>query len=103
VHIFCPQTTQELPKKHHKAGPPEQLPILIHGHKLIKDILDSVKSASFPGLGEKPGDEVDCEDWRDICLCQRTTQKSENENLSRGMRMAEFQNISPPPLPLDHF
>ena len=25
-HIFCPQTTQELPKKHHEAGLPEQLP-----------------------------------------------------------------------------
>ena len=25
------------------------------------------------------------------------------ENLSRGMRVAEFQNISPPPLPHDHF
>ena len=24
AHIFCPQTTQELPKKHHKAGPPKQ-------------------------------------------------------------------------------
>ena len=26
VHIFCPQTTQELPtcKKHHEAGPPKQ-------------------------------------------------------------------------------
>ena len=26
VHIFYPKTTQELPKKHHEAGPPEQLP-----------------------------------------------------------------------------
>ena len=24
VHIFCPQTTQELPNKHHEAGLPEQ-------------------------------------------------------------------------------
>ena len=24
--IVCPQTTQELPKKHHEAGLPEQLP-----------------------------------------------------------------------------
>ena len=23
VHIFCPQTTQELPNKHHEAGLPE--------------------------------------------------------------------------------
>ena len=26
VHIFCSQTTQELPKKHNEAGAPEQLP-----------------------------------------------------------------------------
>ena len=26
VHIFYPQTTQELPQKHHEAGLPEQLP-----------------------------------------------------------------------------
>ena len=26
THISCLQTTQELPKKHHEAGPPEQLP-----------------------------------------------------------------------------
>ena len=26
MHIFYPQTTQELPKKHHEAGLPEQLP-----------------------------------------------------------------------------
>ena len=25
AHIFCPQTTQEQPKKHHETGPPEQL------------------------------------------------------------------------------
>ena len=25
AHIFSPQTTQELPKKHHEAGPPKQL------------------------------------------------------------------------------
>ena len=25
AHIFCPQTTQELPKKNHEAGAPEQL------------------------------------------------------------------------------
>ena len=24
-HIFCPQTTQQQPKKHHEARPPEQL------------------------------------------------------------------------------
>ena len=26
AHIFSPQTAQELPKKHHEEGPPEQLP-----------------------------------------------------------------------------
>ena len=26
AHIVCPQMTQELPKKHHEAGQPEQLP-----------------------------------------------------------------------------
>ena len=26
VHLFCPQMTQELPKKRHEVGPPEQLP-----------------------------------------------------------------------------
>ena len=25
AHIVCPQMTQELPKKHHEAGQPEQL------------------------------------------------------------------------------
>ncbi|CAH3196077.1 unnamed protein product, partial [Porites evermanni] len=25
AHIFCPQTTQELPKKHHDTRMPEQL------------------------------------------------------------------------------
>ena len=26
AHIFCPQVTQELPKKQNEAGPPKQLP-----------------------------------------------------------------------------
>ena len=26
AHIYCAQTAQELPKKHHEAGLPEQLP-----------------------------------------------------------------------------
>ena len=26
AHIVCPQKTQELPKKHHEAGQPQQLP-----------------------------------------------------------------------------
>ena len=26
AHIFCPQKTEEIPKKHNEAGPPKQLP-----------------------------------------------------------------------------
>ena len=29
AHIVCPQMTQELPKKHHEAGQPEQLPTVV--------------------------------------------------------------------------
>ena len=36
AHIFSPQTTQELPKKHHEAGPPKQL---------TTDTLDTVRIA----------------------------------------------------------
>ena len=34
AHIFRSQTTQELPKKHNEAGPPEQLPMsqIYYGH-----------------------------------------------------------------------
>ena len=50
AHIFCPQTTQELPKRHNEVGPPEQLPT---------DALSQI-------------DYGHCED----CLCQRTTQRA---------------------------
>ena len=45
AHTFCPQTTQELPKKHSEGGPPGQLPIaiLMHCYKSITDTLDTVK------------------------------------------------------------
>ena len=46
AHIFCPQTTQKLPKKHHEAGPPEQLPTDVSSQiKSITDTLDTVKIA----------------------------------------------------------
>ena len=41
MHIFCPQNTQELPKKHHEAG---HNCILMHCHKSIYGLtLDTVK------------------------------------------------------------
>ena len=57
AHIFCLQTTQELPKKHHEAGPPEQLPTnalsqIDYGHNRL------------------------CKDCKEVCLCQRTTQRA---------------------------
>lgn len=59
AHIFYQQTTQILPKKHHEAGSPEQLPTNItHCNKSITDTLDTVK------------------DCKEVCLCQRTTQKA---------------------------
>ena len=46
AHIFCPQRTQELPKKHHEERPPEQLPTdVLICHKSITDTLDTVKIA----------------------------------------------------------
>ena len=38
VHIFCPQTTQELPKKHHEAGPPKQALTTAYGCIVIVKI-----------------------------------------------------------------
>ena len=44
--MFCPQTTQELPKKHHEVGPHEQLAYcMMHYLKSITDTLDTVKIA----------------------------------------------------------
>ena len=63
AHIFCPQTTQELPKKHKEVGPPEQLPT------------DALSQIDY-------GYTRHCED----CFCQRTTQRAFLENLSKGMR-----------------
>ena len=76
-HIFCPQATKELPRKHHEAGPPIQLPT------------DALSQIDY-------GHTRHYEDCKEVCLCQRTTfKKSILENLSRGMRMAEWK-MSPP-------
>ena len=46
---FCPQTTQELPKKHDEAGSPEDndLPTGANCHKSITDTLDTVKGQTL--------------------------------------------------------
>ena len=76
-HIFCPQATKELPRKHHEACPPIQLPT------------DALSQIDY-------GHTRHYEDCKEVCLCQRTTfKKSILENLSRGMRMAEWK-MSPP-------
>ena len=72
AHIFCPQTTQELPKKHSEAGPPEQS--------------DALSQIDY-------GHTRHCED----CLCQTNNAKSIFKNLSRDMRMAERKISSPVP------
>ena len=56
MHIFCPQNTQELPKKHHGAGPPEQL---------HTDALSQIDLRT---------DARHCEDCKEVRLCRRTTQ-----------------------------
>ena len=44
AHIFCPPTTQELPKKHNEAGMPEQLPTdALAQINNIMDTIDTVK------------------------------------------------------------
>ena len=58
----------ELPTKYNEEGPPEQLPT------------DTLSQIDY-------GQTKHCED----CLCQRTTQMGILENLSRGMRMAEWK------------
>ena len=55
AHIFCPQTTQELPKKHDEAGSPED-------NDLPTDALSQIDY----------GHIRHCED----CLYQRTTQRT---------------------------
>ena len=57
AQIFCPQMTQELPKKHYEAGLPEQLPT---------GVLSQIDYAH----------NRHCEDCKEICLCQRATQRA---------------------------
>ena len=56
-HIFGPQTTQELPKKHHEAGLPEQLPT---------DALPQIDNWHT----------IHCEGCKEVCLRQRTMQRA---------------------------
>ena len=58
MHILCPQNTQELPKKHHEAGPPE---------KLHTDALSQIDLRT---------DARHCEDCKEVRLCRRTTQRA---------------------------
>ena len=57
AYIVCPQMTQELPKKHHEVGPPEQLPTVALS-------------------------QIDCRhtrhraDCKEVCLCQWTMQRA---------------------------
>ena len=55
--IFCPQTTYELSKKHHDAGPPKNC-LLLHCDR------------------SKYGHTRHCEDCKVVCLCQRTTRRA---------------------------
>ena len=84
--IFCPQTTQELPKKHDEAGSPEDndLPTGANCHKSITDTLDTVKGQTL---------------WR--LFVPMSNARGILENLSRGMRMANWE-MSAPPLPFPH-
>ena len=57
IHIFCPQTTCELSKKHHESGTPKNC-LLMHCDK------------------SKYGHTRHCEDCKEVCLCQRTTRRA---------------------------
>ena len=69
AHIFSPQTTQELPKKHHEAGPPERLPT------------DALSQIDY-------GHTRYCKDLQRGLLVPKNNAKDILENLSRGMHMA---------------
>ena len=56
-HIFCPQTTQELPKKYHESGLPEWLPT------------DALSQIDY-------WHTVHCEGCKEVCLSQWTTQRA---------------------------
>ena len=55
AHIFCPQTTQELPKKHHDARMPEQL------------TTNALSQINYRHTRHY-------EDCKEVCLCQQTMQ-----------------------------
>lgn len=54
---FCPQTTHELHKKHHEAGPLEQL------------TTDALSQIDY-------GNTRHCENCKELCWCQETTQRT---------------------------
>ena len=70
THISCPQTTQELPKKHYEAGPPEQLP---------NDTFSQIDYGHTRHCN-------DCKKKRFACANELNAQGI-LENLSWGMRM----------------
>ena len=78
--IFCLQTTQELPNKHDEAGSPEDndLPTGANCHKSITNTLDTVKGQTL---------------WR--LLVPMSNAKGILENLSRGIRMANWEMSAP--------
>ena len=91
IHIFCPQTTCELSKKHHESGPPKNC-LLMHCDK------------------SKYGHTRHCEDCKEVCLCQRTTRRAfwriwvgvcawlSGRCASHPSPPPKLQNV-PPPLP----
>ena len=83
VHIFCPQT-QELPEKHHEAGPPERLPTAAL-RKSITDTLDTVKIAK-----------------RFACANEQHKIKGHFGTSEGSMRIAEWKMSPSPPTPHHH-
>ena len=78
AHIFCPQTTQELPKKRDEAGSPED-------NDLPTDALSQIDY----------GHIRHCED----CLYQRTTQRTFRKIWVGICVWLSRRWASPPPLP----
>ena len=75
AHLFCPQTTEELPKKHHEAElPTNALSKIDYGHSRHR------------------------EDCKEACFCQRITQRA----LCKIRLEDEHPIIQNAPLPL-HF
>ena len=72
AHIFCSQTTQELPKKHHDARMPEQL------------TTNALSQINYRHTRHY-------EDCKEVCLCQQTMQTAFWKICVRGMRMTEWK------------